>query len=336
MAELLGGGVADSLRHAGFIAMTLTESDAKLTLKAEFPHERPQISEKRQWYFAPQPDQAAFKPLWPEGAIASLSVYRELEGFWHARDELFDEATVAKLSQADTNLGLYFSGRDFATEVLGAIGPRHQFVVARRTFDGNQPAPAIKLPAFAWVLEMKNPREFSPVLLLAYQKIVGLVNIVGGMNGQPQLLLGGEQYHNVEISKATFLVPPNTDARNAAIIYNFAPACAQVGNRFIFSSTLGLTRQLVDELQKPGNVELTDDNTRLELDLKQLAGALDDNRDALITQDMLKQGRSREESGKQIDLVLEGLRRVGIARWRLSAANGQLALEATIDLPVKK
>jgi len=245
---------------------------------------------------------------------------------------LFDEKTAAGFAQADSQLGLFFSGRDFGPEVLGELQPGLQFVVARQEFAADAPVPALKLPAMALVLEMKHPDEFAGQLLLAYQNIVGLTNIVGGQQGQPQLMLSTEEFQGTTITKAVYVAPPKATAKHKAPInYNFSPACARVGEHFIYGSTAGIVRQLIDGL-KQGKTATTGDNASLALESASLAAILEDNRELLITQNMLSEGRSRQEAEQAIATFFQIVRLLDRAQVRLVADTKVVALELSADI----
>jgi hypothetical protein len=333
VAEFLVAGVLEALKSAPYAAFSLHGDDRELRFRVQLPYPPAKVAEKRKWFFAPEPGKAAYAPLKPKGTIQSISIYRDLSGLWLQREKLFNDEVIARLAQADSGLGLYFSGRDFGSEVLGALTPRLQIVAVRQQFAPDEPLPAVKLPAFALVLEMKNPDDFAKHLLLGYQKVIGLANVVGGMNGQPQMLLDSEQYGGVKIWRGQFLVEPNTSKQKAPIQYNFSPACATVGNRFVLSSTVGLARDLIDELKKPSATQLTSDNMALVTDLAELAAVLGDNKEALIAQNLLKEGSSRERATAETDLLLDALRAGRTASLRLATSADQVWLEAAVGLP---
>jgi hypothetical protein len=351
VAELLVGGVLETVKSAPYATFSLHLADDQLRLRLGVPHDPAKIAAKRKWFFATEPakigpgktepgktepGKAAYAPLAPPRTILSWSGHLDLSGMWLAREELFTEEVIAGLSQADSGLGLFFSGRDFGTEVLGAVTPRLQFVATRQEFAKDEPALALKLPAFALVFDLKKPDEFGKHMLLAYQKVIGLTNVVGGMNGQPQALMDMIEYQGVKISRATFLVEPKTDKKAAPIQSNFTPSCAQVGNRFILSSTVGLARELIDEFKKPGTTKLTSDLTTLRIDMRQLAAILGDNKEPLITRSLLQEGHSRPEATSQVNLLLDVLQAVRTAGLSLKAADGQLVLEMAVGVPKYK
>lgn len=329
--EILFGGILDALRTAPYAAASLKLKDNQLTLDATLPRDASQIASSRRWWFASSASEGAPALLVPKQAIANLAGYRDLAGMWQAREELFDESTNARLTQADTNLGLYFSGRDFGPEVLGKLTPHWQIVVARREFSASQPIPALKLPAFAVVLETKDD-AFADELFLAFQNIVGIINLQGIQTGRPQLLLGAEQYHGATIRKASYLPSRDAPKDKARMEYNFDPAAARVGSRFIIGSTCDLVRELVDVAQKSSGSAGSGENTVLAVDGQQLRQAFADDRDLLVSRAMLSSGDSRQAAEKQVDglltlgKLLEGL------QLQLLAKPQALELEATLTL----
>jgi hypothetical protein len=325
-AELLFAGVGDALRQAVYATSTVQIEGQAVRLRTEVPFDASQRSSSRSWFYATAAGDAAVSV---PGMIGSFAMFRDLAGLWAARDELFDEATAAKFAQNDSQLGLFFSGRDFGPEVLGELAAPLQFVVARQEFLAGQPVPALKLPAFALILKLKHPDDFAQELLLTYQKVIGFGNIIGGQQGQPQLLLGTEDYHGAAISKATYLASPKLDKQQAPVNYNFSPACVRVGDHFVFASTVGIARQVVDSLQNAAAEPLTG-NLSLTIEAAPLAAILADNLELLITQNMLSDGHSRAEAEAALDTVLTIVRSFDRLAVRLLETPGTLAWETTL------
>lgn len=323
LVEFLGGGILDVLKQSPLLVGGLHVQDDVWSLQFGLPHAS-QVDQTRPWFFArgDKPSQ----PIRPKGTIASVVVNRDLAGMWLARDELFNEETRAKMAQVDAGLGLYFAGRDFGSQVLGELGPEMQLVATRQEFATGQPTPSIKLPAGALVVQMKNPDEFANTLLLGYQKIIGIINLAGGEKGGPQLLLSGEEYKGVNISKATFLNPTDLDLSAASIHYNASPSCARIGDRFVFGSTIGVVKGVIDAL-KDSSQTAFNGHTLVDIDLRETAAALADNKDALISQNMLEQGNTRQEAEGDVGVILEVLRAVARASLQMKAEPEVLGLK---------
>lgn len=329
LAEVLLGGFGDALRQAPYATTTLALENNRLRLRADLPFDASQRSASRQWFFAVSGDEPALKP---PAMIGSFSLVRDLAGLWSARDMLFNDAIVAQFAQADTQLGLFFSGRDFGPEVLGELAAPLQVVVARQEYAADQPTPQLKLPAVALVLKLKHPDEFAPQLLITYQKIVGFANLAGGQNGQPQFLLSTEEYHGATMSKATYLTDAKVSRDQAPVNYNFSPACARCGDHFVLGSTVGIVKQLTDELGKGEVSHPLTDNTALTIDAASLAAILTDNRELLITQNMLSDGHTRQEAETAIGTLLGIIHRLDRFALRLVDEPTALSLEATLDI----
>jgi hypothetical protein len=332
LAEILIGGILDALQTAPYATAALRLEDNRLRLQAQLPRDASKISSNRRWCFSSSAAEGAPALLKPSQALANLSFCRDLAGMWQAREDLFDERINAGLTQADTNLGLYFSGRDFGPEVLAKLSPRWQFVVARREFSPSKPIPALKLPAMAVILETKDD-AFANELFLTFQNIVGIINLQGIQTGRPQLLLDGEEYHGAKIRKATYLATREAPKDKARVEYNFNPAAARIGSRFIFGSTHELVRELVDLAASPAKQQSSgQENTVLAIDGGRLQAALADNRDMLVSRAMLSSGDNRQAAEKQIDSLLSLGRLIQAASLELLAQPTSLTLEATVTL----
>ena len=329
LIELVLGGILDALRHAPLAAAALDVRSDSATLAMHLPRDASQVAPARAWYFAPPGTAMPAAPR-PKGTIGTLATYRDLAGLWEAREQLFDETVKAGFAQADTGLSLFFSGREFGPEVLGELTPHTQIVVAAQEFSADAPVPAVKLPAEALIVEMKNPDAFQETLLVAYQTIVGVVNLQSAQNLQPRLLLATEDCAGVSISKATYIVDPQTPRENASIHFNFSPSCARVGNRFILGSTTAIVRDIVGALTAGMPAAPVDQNFVLELDAAGIAAALDANRDLLISQTMLSQGKTLEQADGQIKLILDLVRAFGGGSVRLTTPADSLKLEVSV------
>jgi hypothetical protein len=169
-------------------------------------------------------------------------------------------------------------------------------------------------------------------LLLTYQKIIGFANVVGGMQGNPQLLQSVEEYQGTTISKGTYLHDTKTDKDKAPLHYNFSPACSLIGDHFVFGSTVGIVRHVVDGLKSGRSAASLKDNTALTIDAAPLSAILADNKELLITQNMLGQGHSRSEAETAVQTILDVLGQVNCFVFRLADEPGKLTVETTLQL----
>ncbi len=240
---------------------------------------------------------------------------------------------MANLSKADTDLGTFFTGMEFGRDVLGSFEPGLRMLIARQSFADGQPVPAAKFPAIGFVLQMEDPDMIFPQLLAAYQKTIGVANIVGGMNGQPTLLIGSEEYSGAQISKATYLPDPKTRMEAAPVQYNVSPSCARVGDHFVITSTTELARQLVDVLKSENDQPAGGENTLITANFAALGEVLAENKAALVAQNMLQEGNSQDQADEQISLLIRFLQRIDPATLRFGVHDeNKLVLELNVGL----
>ena len=196
-----------------------------------------------------------FRPSWTGAApellqaketLLAIGSYRDLQALWTGAGDLLGEKVSDDLAKSEGTLTTLF-GRDFGKDVLGALRPEMQVIVARQHFDGaDSPQPAIKLPAFALGFQIKEPEKTQRSLKIAFQSVVGFGNVVGAMSGAPPLDLNNEQVGKARVVSASYMPPDDeADRKNAKIFYNFSPSLVFIDDRLIISST---SRPLAFEL----------------------------------------------------------------------------------------
>lgn len=334
VAELLVGGLIDNLRKTPYVTGALALTSDRASVSFDAPHDEAWVSEGRRYFFGPA-GKSGPPPLQVDQALLTLSTYRDVSQMWLRSGDLFDQNMADELAKADSNLSTLFGGRDFGEEVLGSIGPELQLVVARQDFTEVKPQPAVKLPAFALVGRLKDPETMKGELRRAFMSVVGFVNIVGAMGGQPQLDFDLEKQGEDQTIVTRYLPEPDeADSAEARINFNFSPSIAFVGDRVVLSSTEGLARDLVETIQtgETGGGQAPQANSLVELDASVLRDTLADNREQLIAQNMLSEGRDRAEAEQAIDALITIVGLFRDATLRLDAAEGRLGLRFDASL----
>ena len=234
------------------------------------------------------------------------------------------------LAKLDTFAGQFFGGRDFGSGVLGALDPRWRLVIAHQDYESLTPRPDLKLPGFALIADL-NPDDddFNQRLKVAFQSFIGLTNLGAAQKGEPPLELGSEVFEGVTIATARYMVPKAEtaaakDNAKAAVHqrFNFSPSTAQVENHFILSTSVGLTRALIEALKAP--TAATDATLLVEADGPALARLVTLNRNRLIMQNMLDKGHDQAAAETEIDHLGRLLQSLG--RGRLTVQDGAEAL----------
>lgn len=338
LAELLFGGLLGALAKSQVVAAEVSVSAEGIDLVASAPY-ADAIPPEREYFFGPDRSGVA-PPLTPvNNQLLSIGAYRDASGMWLHAGDLFDENTNDQLTLADGQLTTLFSGKDFGEEILGALSPQTQIVVARQDFTGLAVKPEVKLPAFAGVFTLKAPEEMSDELRRIFQSLVGFLNVAGAQNGQPQLDINSERTEATQIVAASYVPSPDEKkSGKGRIQFNFSPTAVFVGDKFILSSTEPLARELAQRLSAPTpepgaeNTPSPAANTLAIADAQILADVLRDNRSQLVAQNMLEEGRTQEEAEQAIDGLLTLVGAAKSARLSLITAGDSLRLEAHISL----
>ncbi len=323
--EVLVGGILTTLAKTPLVTISVTLTEAELKVDLGAPHDPAWVGEERAYYYGPDGQGSAPPLLHVKDELLAVSSYRNLSEMWLRAGDLFDEATNDQLAQAESNLATLFSGKDFGEEVLGAIGPELQFVVARQSFDDG-PRPAIQLPSFALAVRLIDAETIRPEFRRTFQSLIGFLNVVGAMNGQPQLDLDMEKSADRQLITATYVAEEGANMDRLPINFNFSPSIGFAGDRLIVSSTKELAKELVDLVAIEGQEVPPRSNTWIQADLASLRQILDDNRGQLVAQNMLSEGHTKEEAEQEIGTLLDILRAGRDASVRLTPGDDVLHL----------
>lgn len=328
--ELLVGGIFSSLQQSPFATASLRASQAGLGLEFAMPHQTDWVPEERNFYFGPSGTGRA--PAVPEAkdTLFTLSTYRDISEMWLRAGDLFNERINDGFAEADANLTTLFAGRDFGEDILGSLTPEISFIATRQDFSDVLPIPAIKLPQFALVLELKEPESMTRELRRTFQSMIGFFNVVGAMEGNPQLELGMDKLADGAELITSVYIPEDDEAesKQANILFNFSPSVGFAKERFVVSSTNRLARELVQAKAPRRANDTVNTDSLLKADV--LKTVLTDNREQLISQNMLEDGHTREEAEVAINLMLELVGYFQDASMKLNVADDELGLKMEV------
>ncbi len=244
LAELFFGGIVSTLHQTPYVTIGLDVSDRQVRLSASAPYDRGWAGESRILL------RSARK------RCCAAAVVGKRHGFFpkYLSRHFSDVAKSWRLAQRTSERRAGKSRRwpdnsvwrqGFWRGHTGALGPEIQFVVTRQEFAAGQSAPAIKLPAFGLVTDLKDPAKMQPELRRTFQNLIGFLNVVGAMNGQPQFDLDMEKTETSQFVTASYLPDPNAkDQVSSKINYNFSPSIAFTGSRFVVASTKAMVHTL--------------------------------------------------------------------------------------------
>jgi hypothetical protein len=336
LAALAFAGILESTRDSNWLALELQAKDNTLALKAAFDSKTVAPTSTAAFALPKKPDGGVFPNLSVPRRIAALSLYRDLHQFYSAKDELFPERTSG-LIFFENMMGIFFSGRDLTEEVLAETKPEIRFVVAEQQYDPAIGTPQIKLPAFAAILRLQNPEQFNEVAEEAWQKALGLINFTRGQQALQGLIIDRPVHKGITYSMAYFSTSSVENKNNLDQRFNIRPALAMPGEYLILSSTDDLARNLIDSLKQEMQHKVkpvAETHSLVEIDTTQLTSILNENRNTLVRNDMIKKGSTQEEAEAGIDMLITLVKLINRARLRFGTHKGltQALLEIKLNL----
>ena len=336
LAALLAAPITEAISNSTWLTLSLKIKNDTLTIDAISDGTLASTG-AAQFALPAKASDGAMPNLRVPRQIAAMSLHRDLRGFYAAKDKLFPERTSG-LIFFENMMGIFFTGRDLTQEVLAETGPKIRMVLAEQKYDPAVGKPSLQFPAFALVLPLKNPKQFSPVVEEAWQKAIGLVNFTRGQNAQPGLIIDRPVYRKTKYTTACFTPPGGAEPGDVDMRFNFRPTLAMPGNHMIFSSTDSLARDVMDalarEAAKPPK-PLSGVHSMLEMNGAQLASILRANRKNFVRQNMVEKGHTQKQAESEVDVLSAAIKTVSRVVLSIGADKGRskISLEVHLSLP---
>jgi hypothetical protein len=306
LAALIFAGIIETIRDSNWLALGLHIEENTLLFRASLDGKTVSPTSHIAFAVPGKSGEGTLPNLSVPRRIAALSLYRDLHGFYAAKDDLFPERTSG-LIFFENMMGIFFSGRDLTNEVLIETRPEIRLVVTEQDYDHAIGTPQVKFPAFAVIFRLRNPEQFNEVAEEAWQKAVGLVNFTRGQQAMPGLIIDRPFQGKTKFTVAYFSTSGIEDKTNLDPRFNVRPALAMPGEYLVLSSTDGLARDLIDALHQETEQTpkpLAGTHSLVELEGGQLASIIEANRRTLIRQNMVNKGSTQEQAEANIDMLI--------------------------------
>ncbi len=308
IGEIILGGVLTNLRHSPFVTASVDLNESGVELRLASPHERDWES-PREYQFGDGEIATAPPLIELSDRLFAVSAHRDMSQMWLRSGDFLSEKAVDGMAKADAQFGVFFSGRDFGEDILGSFDSGIQIVGRVQDFEDRRPQPAIKVPEFALVFQMKDAEKTQPEMRRTFQSFIGFLNVIGAMNGNPQLDLGMETAKTADgeaqLYTATFIAKQDErDSMSAPIQFNFSPTLAFGGDQIVFSSSISLAKDLV-AIDADESEDAPTSNTAIAINGETLKNILEENREQLVASNMLSKGHNKQEADGEIGLLLE-------------------------------
>ncbi len=307
LGSLLLGGLMEVAAVSPFAQATVAIHDTGYQISVQSPVGAQQVDAPHQTLLTTAKEAKDLAPAVPR-QLAAFTLCRKWSEWYRQREELLEDRVLPEFDKFETGLSTFLPGKDFCEDVLSLLNPPLSFVVAEQTYPHLDGQPAMQIPAFAAVLDMTDPARGSDVFQLFFQTLGTIVNIEAGKQGRQPWVMSSESHRDIQVTFAKYLDRPQ--GKELPMVYNFQPASAVVGNKYVAATSLELCRDLIDAIQQ-GKTSATSQpalrNLELTLDAATGAKLIETNR-AIFTARGVQAGKSLEQSNREVDLLVEVLR----------------------------
>jgi hypothetical protein len=306
---VLFGGWIDVAARAPYLCAGLYQEKTGFLMTVRMPAGREGASADAAVHAPPLTGPAAPPLLEPKGVLFSTCFYLDLGKFWEERTRLFNPQQVKNLEDTDKNAGRFLVGAKLS-QLLTQTGAYHRFVVVNQPKFAYAKAPAQPIPAFAFVMELRDPEAFARSM----DTILRGAALLAGAQFKLKLVEEKRGEHTIVGYRFPEDVPVPADVTNAR--FAFSPCFLRVHNQFVFCSTMELARELVDLLDREAKLDKPQKQSpaavRANLYGAGGAQALRFVEETLVTQIVLDQAVAPEEARKQVEVLIDVVRRLGV------------------------
>jgi hypothetical protein len=328
LLTILFGGYADVVGRAPFICAGLVPQKDGLVATIRMPRGREGMSPVSSVHLPPPGQPGSLPLLEPKDVMFSSSFFVDISKFWDDRAKLFAPEYVKILEEFDKNAPGPLGGNKVQS-LLTMTGAYHRVVVANQANRGYKIAPKVILPAFAVVVEERDPEAFSKTAETALRAAALLAST------QVRLKLTEEKHGDLTLVGYRF--PENVKVKQDVndVRFNLSPCFFSVGKFFVASSTLELGHELADLLQKEqsGSPAKADPATvRSQAYGRGGADFLTSVEDVLLTQAILDQALTPEAAREQVHKLLALVRKLGVVKFDSGYGDNDFHYDARLIL----
>jgi hypothetical protein len=322
-ASLLLGGLMELAVHSEFAAAALDFHEREVQLRVAAGGDPGALPEPAALWFTQHPQNGVIALPKTNGALAGITMHRKFGEWYRLRDRLLAEHLLPAFDKFETDIGNLLPRKDFGEDVLPLIGDNFTLLAALQGYDHLGGQPGIKLPAFALIVDLPKPAEGADTFSLFFQTLAAILNLQAGQEGRQPSVLDSEFYKETKITFSRMLEKPEGD--HLPIAYNFQPAGACVGRKYIIATSVQFCRDLVDHFKKPESMTWQNHNSEFVLDGAALSKLAEMNEGFLRSQEIQK-GTSPEAAGKRIALLITALKHLNALRYHSETERGMFQM----------
>ncbi|MBS0261793.1 MAG: hypothetical protein JSS02_07535 [Planctomycetes bacterium] len=307
VVSMLAGGAVELAANSPYLGLSVEVRGNRFVLTSRVAGDSRKLDEAHRVFFSdPAGPGMPDLPALP-GLISGFSLHLDLANWYRQREALLEPQLLPAFDQFETGIGNLLPGKDVGEDIVPLIGRNFTIVAAPQDYSHIDGKPGIQLPGFAVLIDLAKPEEGGDLFQLFFQTLSAILNLASAQQKHEPWVMKSESYKDVQITYGRYLKKPSGD--QLPIVFNFMPAAARVGNRFIISSSVATCRQLIDALKSSENAAAPrlNRNMNLELNADALAGILDANRQVFVARS-IQQGANAVQAEAEFSAVLQVVR----------------------------
>ncbi|HEX3315776.1 MAG TPA: hypothetical protein VHR72_12825 [Gemmataceae bacterium] len=302
-AKFIFGGIHDVLRRSPWMTTALVEDGGEWRLSLRMPSGRDGMSPISNLVVPATTKVPGSLPLLrPPRTLASFSGFLDLGSMWDHRKEIFGAKQAEEMDKGEANISKALLGVKIGN-LFRQAGPHYRVVFASPEKSPYAQVPGTKIPAFAVVVDMRDPKFGKTVDF--FLRGFGLIGVLASKGS---VKIADQEHAGVKFLTVRFPEDKPFAGDDAGFRFNYDPCFAIVGDQAIFSSSVELGKDLIDLLKKDSKTDAGSPAvSRTMLYSAGAVHALRAGEDQVLTQLILNQalppGAARNEVNKIIALV---------------------------------
>jgi hypothetical protein len=306
VVSMLVGGILELAAASPYVGLALDVSDHRFVVTSGIAGDSRQLDEAHRVFFSdPAGPGTPDIPQLPS-LIGGFTFHLDLANWYKQREKLLEPQVLPGFDQFETGIANLLPGKDVGEDIVPLIGRNVTFVAAPQDYSHLDGKPGVKLPGFGLVIELAKAEEGGDLFQLFFQTISAILNLASGQQKHEPWVMKSESYKDIQISYGRYLKKPV--GNQLPLVFNFMPASARVGNKFIISSSIETCRQLIDQLQSPPRGPgRPNRNLDFEVHPAALADILEANREVFQARS-IQQGSDSKKAEAEFSTLLELIR----------------------------
>lgn len=320
LQTLVAGSTIDCLKRSDFVAAGLYQEPTGFRLALRLPAGREAFPTEFALHVPPKDRPGSLPLLEPPGVLYSQSFYLDIGAGWKHRDKLINDEVRGQIEEGEKQLSKFLPGSVKLGELLEAWGPYHRIVVANTEKLPYKTQPSDRLPGFAYVTAMRDPKFGQSVESIARAGAL-IATLQFGLKSVT------ETHDGVKIVGYRFAEDKPMADDPGGLRFNFEPCFAVVGDQFVAASTIEMCKKTIAEVRRTAGQTGEAAVWRARGYAAGAAAAVAGVPDPFVTDAVLEQGVGIEEARRQVAAIAAWLKTLGTARVEIDERDTEYRLD---------